>query len=473
MPEQFIQASSYSPVGSPAFPPYASRPWAGGSVLSRAVAMWHAGNYSSNLDALIDESGHGLHARFGSGVGADTNDPLRLPYEGSRSVYSPSIAANYLSCPANAAFNITDDIEIICRARPSDLSTQGTFLAKRETGQWSYQFIFAPGASALQFGMTTDGSTALNYNSSAFPPLLADTWYWFKCTRRRSDGRIQYFYANDTGGNSTLPSTWTQVGTDITGSTGAMFVGTAGLEIFTNRAGVANVFLGRGGRYILNSGIGGTTVADFNADFIAQPFSSYTDVAGKVWTFNRTLSGTGRRLVVVDRDALLLGGDDYLIVPDHPLLRATSNFTIIVAARLYGVTPPSRWALAGKRGTTLGHPGYVLFTVNGGRQEYLELQGDTISGPGSPQPSFTDGRAFTHGLRIVGGKQQLVSSNGNAGSAVAIPTGALDDGQPLYLGAWASGTSPLDGEIFAAAVFNTPLTDSDIVRLQSELNAIP
>lgn len=67
------------------------------SVLSRAVAAWNAGRYDPGLDALVDLSGNGHHARFGSTVGADTNDPLRLDWDGQNYLYLPGTSGNSLT----------------------------------------------------------------------------------------------------------------------------------------------------------------------------------------------------------------------------------------------------------------------------------------------------------------------------------------------------------------------------------------
>lgn len=72
-------------------------------VFKRAVALWRAGVYDGTLDALLDLSGNGLHARLGSAVGADTNDPLRLQYAGAKCAYFPGSAGNQMSVPRPVA----------------------------------------------------------------------------------------------------------------------------------------------------------------------------------------------------------------------------------------------------------------------------------------------------------------------------------------------------------------------------------
>lgn len=63
-------------------------------IASQAVARWSAEVYDAANDRLTDLSGNGLHARLGSAVGADTNDPTRLVYAGAQYSYFPGVANN-------------------------------------------------------------------------------------------------------------------------------------------------------------------------------------------------------------------------------------------------------------------------------------------------------------------------------------------------------------------------------------------
>jgi len=76
---------------------FAPRPKKLNGVLRRAVAAWKAENYQPNIDALVDLTGRGHHALFGSTVGPDTNDPLVLPFSGEKYLYLPGTAGNSLA----------------------------------------------------------------------------------------------------------------------------------------------------------------------------------------------------------------------------------------------------------------------------------------------------------------------------------------------------------------------------------------
>jgi len=89
-------------------------------VAERAIAWWHVNEYDAALDALVDLSGNGHHAVFGSSVGVDTNDPLRLIRTNENYLYLPGTNGNYVSTPDAAPLDITGDIDIRVRISLDD-----------------------------------------------------------------------------------------------------------------------------------------------------------------------------------------------------------------------------------------------------------------------------------------------------------------------------------------------------------------
>lgn len=72
-------------------------------VLSGAVAYWDARMYSGSGD-LLDLTGNGHHAQFGSGAGADANDPLYLTTASEAwYVYFPGTSGNSATITLTAA----------------------------------------------------------------------------------------------------------------------------------------------------------------------------------------------------------------------------------------------------------------------------------------------------------------------------------------------------------------------------------
>src|SRR5205807_1447707 len=98
---------------------FAGKPPALPSVLSGAEAYWKASQYSGS-GALLDLSGHGHDAQLGSSAGADTNDPLFLAYAGTKYVYLPGSAGNYLSTPDAAPLHVAGDLDIRAKVALDD-----------------------------------------------------------------------------------------------------------------------------------------------------------------------------------------------------------------------------------------------------------------------------------------------------------------------------------------------------------------
>jgi len=235
---------------------------------------------------------------------------------------------------------IAGDIEIVARLALDDWtpSTEVTVIAREQAAaNRSYRAsVLTDGR--LNLTMTTDGSTLSNVSSSSAGPWADNTAYWVKVTRRQSDGRVQYFYASD---QATEPTGWTQLGTDLTLSSGAAFYsGTSQLEIGSRLAGVTQPLTGRIYRAIVRSGIDGTTVADFDAGLCGQ--SGHTDAYSNVWTVNRATSG--RKAVVQSpvansaRSLILHGTDDSATVNAGvmPPMTATTPASVLAVHRTWG-----------------------------------------------------------------------------------------------------------------------------------------
>lgn len=84
-------------------PPPAPEP----SILDRAIAYWRASEYSG-AGAWLDESGNGHDAQFGSTAGADSNDPLFLPYASVQYAYFPGSSGNHVSVAGLANTTVYD-----------------------------------------------------------------------------------------------------------------------------------------------------------------------------------------------------------------------------------------------------------------------------------------------------------------------------------------------------------------------------
>ena len=209
---------------------------------------------------------------------AELGQPKNVGY-----VQLAGVSGDYISCPDAAALDITGDTEIVVRVAMDDWTPAGetTLVAKRTTSNFSYQLTtFTSGV--LRLTLSSDGTAATTMSSTAAPVVTDGQRLWIKVTWRQSDGRAQFFTAAD---QDTEPSSWTQLGTDVAGFAGSsIFVGTAPLELGSNRGGSSNLLAGKVYRAIVRNGIGGAIVADFDASLCYGP--GYTDSLGNAWTLS-------------------------------------------------------------------------------------------------------------------------------------------------------------------------------------------
>lgn len=440
------------------------------SVLSRAVARWRAGNYSAALDALVDESGNGLHARLGSSVGADSNDPLRLTYGGEKYAYLPGSSGNYISTPDSVATSITGDIDLRVRLAFDDWTPASatSFLSKYGGGAGSRSYRFQLETDGkLSLLWSADG-TAINQRSSSASVGAADgSTKFVRVTLDVDDGagnHVIKFWTSDDG------ASWTQLGTTTTvAGTTSIYDSTQALELGAYTGGDHYV-AGKIYTAEIRNGIDGTVVARFDAGASAEPYATLVSSTGETWTLNRSTSG--RKLAVVDRDLLLLGSDDYLEVADHPLLNfgATHSMTLVFASRSYG-TPAARRIFFSKRTDTGSAAGYIM---------YFDISNRTLIarvGDGTNNVSQPCGSASVAGqVELLG---MIVNRENSTISAVTLPTisaasispvGSMVSAAALAFGAVTGGaTNPLDGEFIAGALFREALSAADLRRLAVEM----
>ena len=204
-----------------------------------------------------------------------------LPGASTQSAYVPlrGLAGDYIWTADKAALRVTGDIEIVARVASSTWSSNENFVT-RWGSPGAQAFAFQAISSSVRFFISTDGTNALGALATANHGFTAGTPYWVKVTRRASDGRVQFFTAPD---SASEPSSWTQLGADVTLSAGSsIFAAAAPLELGSQQGGTVTRLSGGVFRAIVRSGIGGTTVADFNAAN-ATAFGLPSDGVGNGW----------------------------------------------------------------------------------------------------------------------------------------------------------------------------------------------
>lgn len=277
----------------------------------------------NRVNAAADE------ATVGSTTGVDTNDPTGLTHDGDHYIRVPGTADNNFSVPDEAALDIVGDLEIVLRLSAFDWTPASTSLVLTKGTAYS--------VSTLASGDLRLNHSGANYDSTVVVPFTDADWQWIKITRRQSDGRIQFLYAAD---QSIEPSSWTQLGADVTGATSDLSTNSTALSC--GGVGATLPFGGEYKRVIVRDGIDGTTVLDVNPandiDTTSDPDagqSSFTATTGQTVTVNRGTSGL-TTAVVTRPVALLDGTDDYIQLPasDTPTFTATTGkHTFVVCFR--------------------------------------------------------------------------------------------------------------------------------------------
>jgi len=440
-------------------------------VLTRAVARWSAVSYDPTLDALVDESGNGLHARLGSSVGPDTNDPLRLQYLGYKDLYFTGVSGNYVTTPDSVALSIAGNLDYRVRVSPDDRTPGATMSlgAKFQTaGQFSWTFWLQTDGT-LRLNVAADGTTDGNAASTAAIGGTDGEYLWVRFTFEA--GSVKFWTVP---GVFAPPATedYVQLGSTRTMSGGitSIFDSTSAFSLGVDLAGLTRPLTARLSRSMMYNGIGGTLVADFDASKLTEPYAAYTDPQGNVWTLNR--SASGRKLAVVDRDMLLFGTDDYLEVADSPLLNfgAGDSFTVVWVGRTYGsLSLQSR--ISKKSVIGGGAIGYLLRASSTPTSCVFEAASATQYAGIVLSSSPTSGRAsLLAGRRMAGVETSVIDSLNGSASTATDPNVVSANTDVLRIGRLSgAGTNYGDFEFFGAAIFRSALSADDLRRLAAEM----
>lgn len=427
-----------------------------GWTRENAVAAWYADQYDASLDALVDLTGNGHHALFGSTVGADTNDPLLLPYSGEKYLYAPGVASNHARTPHAAAAAITGDLDIRARL---DAWTSGSARSIIGNVNWNvsgYELELGT-TNAIDLIVTLPSSYL---RASTVPvPFVAGQSGWIRATRVASTGTVTFYTSED--GES-----WTQLGTPVTGTAGSITAATQPIDVGA-RAATGNVTTGRIYRAQVRDGIDGTLVADFDPSRSQEPHTSFVAATGETWTINRT--STGRKAVLVDRPLLLFGTDDYLEVPDHADLDfgSAEDATVVWVGRLHGTT--ANQALVAKKSDFTTAAGYAIDRGTGGLTPRVMLA-DGTNNPTATAPVVVAGTATLAALVRNGGLTGV--KNGTAGTPATDTSVDASNAEVLRFGRLSgAGTSYSDMEFIGAAIFRKALTEAELARVAREFGA--
>jgi hypothetical protein len=214
----------------------------------------------------------------------------------------PGVAGNFASTPDSAAASVTGSIELTARAVLPDWTQSGNWqlIGKDDASTNRDYVIFIGSAGTLNFQYTSDGVTTSGRiaTSSAPVPFVDGVIGWFKATYNSGSGVVQFFTSTD-------GVVFTQLGTNITITSGAIHNGTGALFV-GNSLVVGSIYYAE-----VRNGIGGPIVAAFDPTRASRGATTFVAATGETWTINS--SGTPPALL--QGPQLFDEGAEYLSIP--------------------------------------------------------------------------------------------------------------------------------------------------------------
>lgn len=199
--------------------------------------------------------------------------------------YNMTSAGDSFSTPDSAATSITGDITIVVEAALTDWTPAAVnvFVSKdNASNQRSYALTLQTTGN-IRFNYSLNGTTLISVTSSAVPSFVDGKKYHVAVEREASTGKVRFYTSKD-------HLTWTQLGTEQTGTAGNIYDGTAPVE-FGNLAALSYALNGSIFDSEAYAGLAITTGSavmkyDFDpADWVSG--TSFTSKeTGEVWTLN-------------------------------------------------------------------------------------------------------------------------------------------------------------------------------------------
>lgn len=419
--------------------------------------------------------------------GSDNSDVLFLPAPSTlgvtRYVYNPSMAGNGLTVPDSADWTPTTTLDARVWVSLDDWtpSSETALFGHYETTGNQRAWMLSVWTTGTLFLRTCpDGITAVTAASTAATGATDGGWLGLRAVWDATTPSVTFYTRTDSAIDS--DTGWTTLGTVVTGATVAasVFNSTSTLSIGPQGAGNTVVPNGtsRIGRAIVVKD--STEVFDWSAeDTVNSTHTTYTASTGQTVTVNRATSG--RKTVVVEAAKWLLGTDDYLEVPDSPLLDldAATDFTVLAVVRQHA-TPVNFGRYVDKRdnagasglGWSLQADGTALGPW-AGVDDGPDLVIRRTSGLGAS--TFTAGSLQAMGFQVNRTAATLaIHQQGAVGATASISAvGSVANTVPMRIGRDAdAGTSYQDFELYAVYVWREALTASELAAIAADWGAV-
>jgi len=434
-------------------------------ALASALSWWHPLDYDSVTDAMSNRGSNTGTMQLGSTVGADTNDPVYLSHPSLDYIWIPEStgATNRVTTTITAIATDAATIESFQTIRFDDLTPANA--------AWLWDASDAVGSTSNDVGLflssggdltarLTDGADATDDMEAtvtlATAGLVIDTLYEIRMLIVDVDTATPdaTFFWRIVGA-----TTWTQIGDLVTGSTdGALITGMDSIRIGAESIG--------GGWAALQVDVDGTTAFEFiPEDIFSGTQASFTS-GTNTWTVTRHSSGTV--VALVDRPMLIFdGSDDYCEAADDDAYDfGTGDYSLAFAGRGHNTVNTARHLISRRNDAV----GWSLDTD--GNAFAVRVNADADDDRFTSTTDIYDSVAFsTQGGRDSGDLEAFFNGVGS-GSATTSSTDVDNDFvvrlcvESDTIGGAASQWA---GEFYGAAVWDTALTDAEILAVHNAM----
>ena len=221
------------------------------------------------------------------------NTPIRvsLPSDGDHYLQLDGRSENFVSTPDTAALHIAGDIDIRAEIAPDWYGSARQLVIgrwDRPTNQASWVVVVSNGRMEFRYA-SADAPSVLHFVRLNLPQLPERAA--IRVAMVKGDGTTANVFTFYWAESLDAPDGWTVIATPVASPVGTfdLYTGTAPLSIGTTdtHQGLDPTdypMNGRGYRFEVRNGIGGTVVASPDFRSLAAGTTSFTDSAGRTWT---------------------------------------------------------------------------------------------------------------------------------------------------------------------------------------------
>ena len=220
--------------------------------------------------------------------------------------------------PTTTALDVTNDLDLLVRI-DADTSIGNAYrglIARRQSAS-AFAQVYALGienTDLLSLEWTTAADVDMNAQATAIAAVQSGL-HWLRANLKGDNGAGAYeakFYYSTSNTDDPDAAVWTQIGSTVVGgsTTNIIDARSSQLEIAGYNDGSAGPWPAHFHRGIVRDGIGGTIIADFNADDFADGADAgdtAVDSTGKTWTLfgNAKIYEGGSREADVATDVVM------------------------------------------------------------------------------------------------------------------------------------------------------------------------